>query len=239
MCACDDPVLREGQRLSPRCTGWAEAGTLSHLPLKSPLHKFLCALLQRRPGLSPYFSEGSPGAAPSLFSGSQSRLWGSALADSPALKATRAEVLPVMPFTIRAGSLCKLRRSAIDSKTCYNPWRLKRYQKGRQGTGFGPFPPQALGGRENRVIPLRTVGPQSGIWGSSEKPSLPPRSLMCDSGHSAHCGKGREVVSSGLATAFGLSYGSPRVKSVSCSPIWGASLSYLVALPGPPHPAPV
>ena len=58
--------------------------------------------------------------------------------------------------------------------------------------GFGPLPPQALEGRESRAIPLRIVGPQPGIWEPSEKPSLPPRPLICDSGHSAR--EGREVV---------------------------------------------
>ena len=144
-------------------------------------------------------------------------MWGSAFADSPAVKATRAEVLPLMPFTIRAGSLCKLRRSAIDSKTCCNSWRLKRYQKGRQGAGLGPLPPQALGGRESRAIPLRIVGPQPGIWEPSEKPSLPPRSLICDSGHSAR--EGREVVWSGHSLWAQL--WAPRVNPVPCPPYGG------------------
>ena len=32
LCAYEDLVLRERQRFSPRCTGWAEAGTRSHPP---------------------------------------------------------------------------------------------------------------------------------------------------------------------------------------------------------------
>lgn len=62
------------------------------------------------------------------------------------------------------------------------------------------------GGRESKAIPLRTVGPQPGIWEPSEKPSLPPGLSYVTVGTVP----GREGKWSGLATAFGLSYG-PRM----------------------------
>ena len=54
LCAREGPVLREGQRLSPRCTGRAEAGTSSRPPQSQPLQKRLYALLPAPPWLSLY-----------------------------------------------------------------------------------------------------------------------------------------------------------------------------------------